>query len=176
MALCLFGPFEAQVNGAPLPRLRSHKGHWLLALLALRHGREVERDWLAGTLWPASSQARLSHNLSMSLTDLRHALGPEAGRLRSLTRRTLCLDLAGAAVDVIDFDAAIARGDAASLEQAAALYRGALLEGCAEDWAFQERQAREEAYLNAREKLAALSDTSGSWWPWTRCGSRRSAP
>src|SRR5207247_1096558 len=129
LTLCLFGPFEARVNGAPLPRLRSRKGVWLLALLALRRGRAVERDWLAGTLWPESTPAQLSHNLSVSLTDLRRALGSEAVRLRSPRRHTLCLDLTGAAVDLLDFDAAIARGDTTSLEHAVSLYRGPLLEG-----------------------------------------------
>src|SRR6266498_165894 len=50
LTLRLFGPFEAHRDGAPLPRLRSRKGLWLLALLALRQGSEVERDWLAATL------------------------------------------------------------------------------------------------------------------------------
>src|SRR5687767_13263803 len=38
LVIRMFGPFEASVNGAPLPRLRSLKGQWLLALLVLRHG------------------------------------------------------------------------------------------------------------------------------------------
>src|SRR5205085_1362126 len=42
-----------------------------------------------------------------------------------------------------------------SLEEAVGLYRGSLLEGCPEEWAFQERQAREQAYLTALERLAA---------------------
>src|SRR5579859_3566493 len=50
----LFGPFEARVLGKPLPRLRSRKGKWLLALLTLHHDRPVERGWLAGTFWPDS--------------------------------------------------------------------------------------------------------------------------
>ena len=43
LALRLFGPFEVHVNGGPLPRLRSRKGQWLLALLALRHGAPVDK-------------------------------------------------------------------------------------------------------------------------------------
>jgi hypothetical protein len=39
----LFGPVQVRVGGAPLPRLRSRKGLWLLALLTLRAGRDVER-------------------------------------------------------------------------------------------------------------------------------------
>jgi DNA-binding SARP family transcriptional activator len=53
LAIQLFGPLGVQCHGAPLPRLRSRNGLRLLALLTLRHGREVDRTWLAGTLWPA---------------------------------------------------------------------------------------------------------------------------
>src|SRR5438093_13542046 len=96
LAIHLFGPFEVQVNGAPLPRLRYRKGQWLLALLILRHGRETDRAWLAGTLWPESPERQAFASLRKSLTDLRAALGPEACRLRSPTPQTLSLDLSGA--------------------------------------------------------------------------------
>src|SRR5689334_21801726 len=135
----LLGPFEARLHGAPLPHLRSRKGQWLLALLALHQGREVDRRWLAGTLWPGSSEGR--------------ALGPEAPRLHAPQFRALCLILPGAAVDVVAFDAAIARGDAGSLREAVDLYRGPLLEECAEEWVLPEREAREAAYLCALENL-----------------------
>jgi hypothetical protein len=52
LTIQLFGPIDVQCHGAPLPRLRSRNGLWLLALLTLRHAREVDRAWLAGTLWP----------------------------------------------------------------------------------------------------------------------------
>src|SRR5262249_15896688 len=68
---------------------------------------------------------------------------------------TLALDLTGAEVDVLAFDQAVAQGDEPVLERAVALYRGPLLEGCAEPWAFEERQHREEAYLGALESLAS---------------------
>jgi predicted ATPase/DNA-binding SARP family transcriptional activator len=161
LAIRLFGPFEVCVNGAPLPRLRSRKGQWLLALLALRHGREVERGWLAGVLWPESTGAQAFHSLRMTLTDLRRALGAEARRLQSPTPHSLCLDLAGADVDLLAFDTAIERGDMPSLERAIALYSGPLLEGCVEEWAFQERQVREQAYLAALETLAAQATQCG---------------
>src|SRR5262249_48052963 len=87
--------------------------------------------------------------------------GPEAGRLLSPHPGTLALDLTGASVDVLAFDAAIARGNHdplrgyPALEEAVVLYRGPLLEECTEEWLFQERQVREQAYLAARETLAA---------------------
>jgi predicted ATPase/DNA-binding SARP family transcriptional activator len=161
LAIGLFGPFEVLLNGVPLPRLRSRKGQWLLALLALRHGTEVERTWLAGTLWPDSPTIQALASLRKSLNDLRGALGREACRLSAPTPHTLCLDLTGAEVDVVDFDAAMAHGDIPSLERAVSLRRGPLLEGCTEEWVFEERQAREQAYLAALETLAAHALSRG---------------
>src|SRR5262249_19122984 len=94
-------------------------------------------------------------------TDLRRALGSEAERLRSPTPRTLALDLTGAAVDVAAFDAAIARGDEVSLTEAIALYRGPLLEGCAEEGVIEERESRQQAYRQAQDRLAARATEGG---------------
>jgi DNA-binding SARP family transcriptional activator len=161
LSIRLFGPFDVRLNGAPLARLRTRKGQWLLALLALRHGCEVDRAWLAGLLWPESSEAQALGSLRNSLTDLRHALGREAARLRSPTFHTLALDLSDAEVDVVAFDDAIARGDAEALETAVALFRGSLLEGCAEEWVLAERAPREAAYLAALESLAEQASDRG---------------
>jgi predicted ATPase/DNA-binding SARP family transcriptional activator len=157
LSIRLFGPFAVRLNCEPLPRLRFRKSQSVLALLALRRCREVERDWLAALLWPEATPFAARHGLRKCLTDLRHALGPEAGRLRSPMPRTLCLELTGAFVDALAYDAAIVRGDPHSLAEAVALYRGPLLEGWAEEWAFEERQAREQRYLAILEKLAGLA-------------------
>src|SRR5436309_2091731 len=101
LSIRLFGPFEGSVRGQPLPRLRFRKSQALLALLVLRQGSEVERDWLLGLLFPESRGTQALRNW---LFDLRQALGPEAARLRSPTSHTLALDLTGAAVDVLAFD------------------------------------------------------------------------
>src|SRR5262249_26222788 len=145
----------------PLSCPLARKEQWLLALLVLRTREEVDRLWLAGTLWPDSSSGQALRNLRNSLTNLRRALGPEGDRLRSPSFRTLALELSGATVDVVAFDAAIACGDPASLEQAVALHRGPLLESGVEEWVFQERQVREEAYLHALETLARHAWESG---------------
>jgi DNA-binding SARP family transcriptional activator len=88
LRLQLFGPLEAWLGDSPLPRLRSRKSLWLLALLALRQGAAVERDWLAGLLWPDRADSQALRN---SLSELRRALGPEAFRLRSPTVHSLSL-------------------------------------------------------------------------------------
>ena len=157
----LFGGFDAYRGGTPLPRARTRKEVWLLALLTFRPGQSVDRSWLAGTLWPDTTEERALAYLRSSLYDLRRVLGPDAHRLYSAPSRTVRLDLAGASVDMLEFDSLIDRGDGGSLERATALYRGPLLEGCTEEWVRAERQPRHEACLQALETLAAARGVSG---------------
>ena len=161
LAIRLLGSFDARIAGRPLPRLRSRKGQELLALLALRPGRAADRSWLAGVLWAESGESQALANLRLCLTDLRKALGTEASRLHAPTPRALSLDLAGAWADVLAFDPAILKGDTASLEAATALYRGALLEACEEEWLLPERLERAEAYLGALETLSKKAIAAG---------------
>src|SRR5690349_1191588 len=88
----LFGPMEVRIHGTPLPRLRSRKGLHLLALLALRRERIVDRLWIAGTLWPDCDEEHGLQSLRQTLLDLRRALGSEAWRLAYDSRKTLSLD------------------------------------------------------------------------------------
>jgi predicted ATPase/DNA-binding SARP family transcriptional activator len=158
----LFGAFEACVEGKPLPPLRSQKGHWLLALLALRQGQEVPRALLAQTLWPESLPSNALTGLRQNLADLRKALGAVANDIIDVTPRTLCLAVEGVEVDVRAFDRAIEKGDPQSLQRAAALYGGPLLQEYAEPWIVGEREAREQRYVKAVEQLAALAGAAGS--------------
>ena len=152
---------QVLVEGRPLPRLRSRKALWLLALLALRAGRPVEREWLADTLWPDVDPSRAAANLRVVLSELRRVMGSEDGRLRSPGRHTLSLDLTGADVDVLTFDAAVTAQKLPALERAVALYTGPLLEGCAEEWVPQERGAREQDCLRALQTLADAALAAG---------------
>ena len=154
LTIRLFGAFSAARNDAPLPRARSRTVQWMLAFLTLRHGQALDRDWLAGVFWPNSPEPGALANLRRGLNDLRRMLGGDAYRLNAPTSRTVCLDLAGASVDVVEFDAAIRAGDATSMERAIGLYRGPLLEGCVEEWSVPERREREEKCLDALELLA----------------------
>src|SRR6266705_1755453 len=99
LTLRLFGPLRITVRGEPLPRVRTHSVEWLLALLVLRHGRAVNRSWLAGTLWPESEESRALQSLRDDLMRLRKALGPEGGRIESPARDSLTIVLQGAEVD-----------------------------------------------------------------------------
>ncbi len=162
LRIALFGPPKVEVNGAPVAQLRSRKGMWLLALLTIRGRREVSREWLMGALWPDAAPQNASASLRQSLADLRRALGPLSARIVSPSPRTLSLDIAPREADVLSFDEAIADGSPGALETAVGAYSGPLLEGCDEDRAIQERNAREQAYLNALEALAERDRLRGS--------------
>ena len=171
----LFGAFDAVRGDVPLPRTRTRKEQWLLAFLALRPGQALDRDWLAGLFWPDTPQKAALGNLRRSLTDLRRVLGEDASCLMAPTSRTVSFDPAGTSVDVLEFDSAAARGDAVALQQVVALYRGPLLEGCFEEWALREREAREQTYLDALDTLAEMAMARGEPQEAVRC-LRRALP
>lgn len=163
LTIHLIGTFQMEQGGLPLPRLRSRSEQWLLALLILHHRQAVDRDWLAGVLWSDTPQAQALRNLRRSLNNLRHVLGTEAARIFAPTPRTIAFDVSGMVCDVVAFDSAIRRGDSVSLTKAVELYRGSLLEGCAEDWILAERAAREQAYLAALERLGQEASEGGEF-------------
>src|SRR5437868_439838 len=109
LTIHLFGPLNVVIQGKPMPRVRTRSVEWLLALLVLRSGKSVSRSWLAGTLWPDSEETQALQNLRNGLLSLRKALGAEGERIHSPTRDTLSLNLEGAEVDLLRFDAAIRR-------------------------------------------------------------------
>lgn len=166
LELRLFGTLSVCVQGNIIPPLRFRKDQWILAVLALRHDRDVARDWLAATFWPDNEESQGLFYLRKALSNIRTALGPEAGRLQSPTTRTLRLDLSNAFTDIRAFDMAVARprseaGHEERLLQAVELYKGPLLQDCSEEWLVPEREARVQSYLSALEKLAEYALSRG---------------
>jgi len=162
LTIRLFGPITVEVDGKPLPALRSRQGFYILSLLTLRANREVSRLWLAGEIWPESDDDRGLENLRRSLTNLRQALGPEKERIQQASKRTLFFQIDPEQVDVLAFDAALKEDSITSLEKAIQLYRAPLLEGDYEVWMRPEREARQEAYLAAVERYATLQQAKGN--------------
>src|SRR5579871_3566801 len=161
LAITLFGPMQVRVQGNPLPQVRRRKALWLLALLTLHSHRAMEREGVAALLWPETDPSHAAANLALHLSELRKALGPQATRLKSPERGALRLDLRGAAVDVLAFDAAIKGGTLSDLERAVTLYSGPLLEGCNEGWVCEERTAREQDCLTALQRLGEAAVVGG---------------
>lgn len=150
LTIRLFGPMLVRIGDAPLPRMRSRKALWLLALLSTRSNRPIAREWIASTLWPDVDLATAFANLRPVLSELRRALGEHSERIRSFDRHTIGLDLTAVDHDVARFDAAILEED---FDQAVDLYRGPFLEGCNEEWVPQERATREVECLRALQIL-----------------------
>lgn len=161
LSIRLFGAFEALHGGDPVPRTRSRKEQWLLAYLILNHLTAQDRDHLASMFWPDSEDEAALGNLRRSLKNLRHVLGADAYRITSPGLRTVGVDLTGASVDVLEFDAAPALTNEQAVEAALELRRGPLLEGCEEEWVFVERRAREDSCMDGLERLAANSLVGG---------------
>ncbi len=163
LRLNLFGSLSVECNGAPLVGGLARKELWLLALLALRQGRAVTRDYLAGLLWPDIPEETALYNLRRSLNRLREALGAQADLIRPEKPRSLSLAVADTYVDAIEFDRIVTEKDPARLAVAVAIYRAPLLQDYYEDWVLAERLPREFAYRTALETLAADALTREDW-------------
>ncbi len=159
----LFGSMEVEVRGQPLPKLRSRRELWLLALLALQNGRPVSRVWLAQNLWPFPDYAAdlAAYNVRRALTNLRAALGPESGRLQSVPLSSLRLDLTNASVDAAAFAEAASDGISTSHETAVSLYNGPLLLECTEPWASALRAEFEQRYLTCLREVGERALAAG---------------
>lgn len=153
LEITMLGQFSVLIDGTPIGRLRSETCRSLLALLLLRHDREVRRSWLAETLWPDSEREKALANLRLNLHDLRRALGVASVYIEAPSAHTLRFNCAGANLDLARFDRGLNGGERA---RAAAVecYQGPLLEDFQEDWAIGEREARRQQYLRLLEETA----------------------
>jgi len=151
--------FEARFpSGEALP-LKGRKTQALLACLALAPGRRQPRDTLAALLWSERGQPQARSSLRQSLTELRKALGETRDTLLIAGRDGFALDDDAIEVDALEFEQLIDDGSPTALEQAAALYRGDLLDGieahdpCFESWLRDERQRLRERACEALSRL-----------------------
>ncbi len=158
----LFGGFEVEVGGQPLPKLRSQTGLRLLAYFAVNHGKRIERTTVKGVIWPEEA-VDPEKALQMTLANLRRALGhgrplDRSGRLFSPERRWLQFEpQEGDDLDIADFDRAIDQavrfGSDVRLQAAMRLYRGPLLAGWEEPWVRAAREERSRRYIQALERF-----------------------
>lgn len=125
--LHLLGGFALTgTDGPPLP---TRKAEALLAYLALSEDRSVRRDKLAALFWGGRGEAQARHSLTQSLYVIRRSLGDSARDALHSDSRTVTLDLSGIMTDAALFHEAALGMSEHSLETAASLYRGALLDG-----------------------------------------------
>ena len=175
LSIRLFGSFAVQRDGQYLPGLEAHKVQELLAYLLIHRGRPHPRETLAALLWGESTTAQSKKWLRQALWQLQSALDaakPPGSEGALLTGPDLIQFNTRSDVwlDVTDFEHAFALSQgvagealddmiAGCLRDAAALYRGDLLEGWYADWCLFERERLQNAYLMMLDKLMAHCET-----------------
>jgi TolB-like protein/Flp pilus assembly protein TadD len=127
----------------------------LLAYLALSPDLPCPREKLMALLWSDRAEEQARASLRQALTELRHALG-EPSPLRT-EQDTVSLDSSAIMVDAVEFRRLAKAG---KLAEAAALYRGALLDGhgvrdgAYEDWLRVERTRLHDLATDVLHRLA----------------------
>ena len=156
--LRLFGGVELTTSsGHPVPIPRK-KAQALLAYLACHPGQAQPRDKLATLFWPEMDDQQARANLRKALFVLRSPLSAVPSSLR-IEEEAVALDVTALDVDVLAFERLARRADPEALQQAAALYRGNLLEGLGvsetpfEEWLREERERLRELALETLARL-----------------------
>ncbi|HJY00015.1 MAG TPA: AAA family ATPase, partial [Streptosporangiaceae bacterium] len=162
LRLALLGPPVVLRDGLPVT-FDTRKAVALLALLAVT-GREHSREQLADLLWPEADSAKGRASLRRTLSVTAAAMG--AGL--TISRAAVTLELAAVQVDVREFEALIARADAASLERAVQLYRDDFLSGFVlrmcpdfEEWQSSVAEGLRQALARGLQRLVAACIAEG---------------
>jgi DNA-binding SARP family transcriptional activator len=167
LSVSLLGEFcirhdEAPVTDVDTPRLQS-----LLAYLMLHRGAPQSRAHLAFLFWPDTTEAQARTNLRNLLHYLRRALPNADSYLEASVQTLQWRSATSFALDVADFDTALAHAEQApqasdsaavreALERAVALYKGDLLPSCYDDWIIPQREGLRQVYLSALERLVRM--------------------
>jgi TolB-like protein/Tfp pilus assembly protein PilF len=155
----LFGGFEARAGDGPAIELPTKKTQALFAYLAIRPGEARTREKIADLLWSDRGDAQAKASLRQALTALRKALKRLDPDALSVEGELLSLDPSAVEVDVERFERLVEEGSTGSLEEAASLYRGDLLDGLDardpvfDDWLTVERERLRERAIDGLIQL-----------------------
>jgi len=168
LTLRLFGGFEAGLpSGAPIS-LPTKKAQALFAYCALRPGQAHQREKLATLLWGDTEECNARNSLRQTLFVLRTALQGNLSRTLRIAGDTVATEPQTIDVDVLAFERLAAERTPQALEQAAALYRGDLLEGFIvdeelfEQWLIEERERLRELAIEVLARLLRYQDAPGT--------------
>lgn len=180
MGIRLFGNFRMSFTGRPATVIHASRLQSLIAYLILQGDAPQPRERLAFLLWPASSESQARTNLRQLLHHLKRALPAECNLLVSdhLSVRWQRDD--SCAIDVVDFQMAIAEADSArtrndrareiqSLTSAAQLYEDDLLPGLYDDWIVPIRDEYKRRICGVLKRLATHFEERGEYAtaiPW----------
>src|SRR5262245_55312392 len=161
LCLTVLGGWSARLEpGFALGSL-GRKPQALLAYLALHGDRPQTRAKLMTLLWGDHDEQLAGQSLRRAIYLIRRALRTSADAMLQADGDTVALRPAAAQVDAAEFERLAAADHPESLERAAALYRGDLLEGLDvgspgfEDWLRRERARLYETAVEGLGKLLA---------------------
>jgi TolB-like protein/Flp pilus assembly protein TadD len=127
----------------------------------------MSRARIASLLWADRAESQARGSLRQTLSELRRALGSEYADALGSSAETVELDGARIECDVVRFEALLARGDRAALEEAVALHRGPFMEDLElredafDEWLMRERRRLEARSLSGLASLASLCEAEG---------------
>jgi DNA-binding SARP family transcriptional activator len=150
----LFGELSAALDGEPLRLPASRKACALLAWLALHPGGHG-RGRLAAVFWPDVPDSSARASLRSAIWALRAALGEAAEHL--VADRDI-VELRGSAVDVREFDEAVATG---RLIEAERMCRDELLHRFDAEWVFDVREEYDVRRAGVLARLAERAEVDG---------------
>ena len=165
----LFGKFRIARGGEAIAAVNTNRLKSLLTYLVLHGDAPQSREHLAFLLWPDSDEAQARTNLRQLLHHLRRALPDECGFLAADNHTVQWRRDPACTVDVVEFDAALARAESAAqtsdiagevraLEDAARLYQDDLLPGSYDEWLQHTREQYRRKAAEALGRLASLLD------------------
>jgi DNA-binding SARP family transcriptional activator len=174
--VCLLGGFRVFSKGAPVALRPEGKAEQVLHTLALRPQHGIHRDELVGIVWPTGDYRLARQSLNTLLYSLRKTFADGlAGRtpiLREEGRYRLNTE-DGVAIDVDEFDAAVATGDRdaargnhqaaiRAYEDAVELYSGDLVVGSDIEHVV-ERERLRARYLSIHARIADFEFELGNF-------------
>jgi DNA-binding SARP family transcriptional activator/predicted ATPase len=171
MRIELFNNLLITCAQQPILSVNTSRLQSLLAWLLLHSDSPQPREQLAFLLWPESGESQARTNLRQLLHHLRHALPAECCFLEADNRSVQWRRDPGCTIDVVEFDAALARaadagkrgdaeGERTALEEAARLYQDDLLRGLYDDWLQPVREQYRRQLANVLRRLATLLEAS----------------
>ncbi len=127
--LDFLGGYQGRLVDGGALALPSKKGWALLAYLALHPDQAIRRERLAALLWGDRFEEQARGSLRQTLYEIRGALGEGLADCIEANRTTVALTGKAIRVDALRFETLVSSGESKDLAEAAALYRGPLLEG-----------------------------------------------
>ena len=164
LQLNLLGGFELCSASSAVVRLPTRKAEALLAYVAAESPQVHSRESLAALLWGRVSDQSALASLRQALSLIGKACAPG---VLVVTHRSVAVSSEAIRIDLATFEAVCEKRDVDSLQQAADLYRGELLEGMAiaepafEDWLAGARIRSRERVIRILAQLAALRQARG---------------